>query len=305
MVTVETKEQLRFTPNTLVVGASGFIGSKLIDIASQLGDKILTPGTAELNILEPESLNAYFNSHETSICINLAAHTNLEEGELERGDKSGKVWNINVNGVRNLLDATKEHGIFLIHISTDAVFPGTDKFPGPYSEEKEPPDDLEPLSWYGYTKLKGEQLVRKVSNGAVVRLAYPFGNPNSERDFVIRTLTYIQKGYSLFNDQYFTPTHISSLYELLTLLSRTKRAGVYHATCHGLTTPYDFANVLAEKLDIKETTKAGSVREFLKKPSSVPRLIRGGLLTKVTEQSLTISFPTWQEALDEYLSENS
>lgn len=304
MVIPETKEHLRFTPNTLLIGASGFIGSELTRIAKEQKGTVLTPSINEFDILEPKKLDAYFSSHDVTVCVNLAAHTDLEEGELERGDKKGSVWKINVNGVSNLLDAAQKHDLFLIHISTDAVFPGTDDLPGPYAEESEPPDNLGPLSWYGYTKLKGEELVRKASGGAVVRIAYPFGNPESQRDFVVRTLSYIKKGYSLFNDQYFTTTYIRNLYDLLSVLSETKNEGVYHAASRGLTTPYDFAIGLAEKLNISTDIKASSVKEYLQKPNAVPRLVKGGLFVELTQNKLDIVFPTWQEALHDYIGEN-
>ena len=298
---MEKKEKLHFSDNTVIIGSSGFIGTELTEIARSQSENLEIPTLEEVDILDPEKISAFFDSHKVSICINLAAHTNLEEAERQREDTNALAWQLNVVGVQNLLQATKGRGIFLIQFSTDAVFPGNDSVPGPYAENFVPADDLSPLSWYGYTKLKGEELIRSEEFAALVRISYPFGKPDSPRDFGARTLSYIKKGYALFNDQEFTPTYIPDIYKILRTLSQLKEPGVYHIACSNLTTPYKFGQLLAEKLGITESVKSSSVREYMKSPQTVRRLIRVGLETKLTQQQLQITFATWQENLDEYV----
>jgi len=91
------------------------------------------------------------------------------------------------------------------------------------------------------------------------------------------------------------------IYKILRTLSQLKEPGVYHIACSNLTTPYKFGQLLAEKLGITESVKSSSVREYMKSPQTVRRLIRGGLETKLTQQQLQITFATWQENLDEYV----
>lgn len=301
---MEQKEKLRFSPGTIVLGSTGFVGTRLLEIAHETGEEVLTPQQNKVDLLDPQTIEAYLDNHPGSVCVNLAAHTDLEAAEKERGDKEGLAWKLNFEGVRHLTEATQKRGMFLVHISTDAVFPGTESFPGPYSEDTLPPDDSTPLSWYGYTKLKGEEVVRNAPNTAVVRIAYPFGGIDSPRDFAVRTLTYIKKGYNLFADQHFTPTYIPDLYAALAKLTTGKEAGIYHVACSGITTPYDFGTTVAQELQLTNEVKQGSVVDFLSKPNAVARLIHGSLRTENTQGSLQVSFGSWQESLTKYINEN-
>ena len=61
---------------------------------------------------------------------------------------------INVHAVSYLADACLSCDAHLIHISTDFIFDGED---GPYKEDDKP----NPLSYYGLSKLKSEQLLYK------------------------------------------------------------------------------------------------------------------------------------------------
>ena len=75
-------------------------------------------------------------------------NVDLCEDEKQRCDA------LNVHSVKYLADACEKQGAHLIHISTDFIFDGEN---GPYKEEDEP----NPLSYYGLSKLKSEQLLYK------------------------------------------------------------------------------------------------------------------------------------------------
>ena len=62
-------------------------------------------------------------------------------------------WATNVTGVAALARVAAEHGITLVHISSDYVFDGTAT--RPYRED----DPVAPLGVYGQTKAAGDQIV--------------------------------------------------------------------------------------------------------------------------------------------------
>ena len=70
----------------------------------------------------------------------------------ENLDLAKKVHTI---GTRNIVNYCKEHGIYLIYISTDSVFDGLD---GNYSEQ----DQTNPLNVYANTKLEGENAIKEI-----------------------------------------------------------------------------------------------------------------------------------------------
>ncbi len=284
----------------LVIGSSGLVGSRFLELIPNKKE-IIAPTETELSILQQDSVKDILEKYHPEVVINFAAHTNLDEAEKQKGDKTGLPWKLNVEGAKNVAKVCQKNRIFLIHISTDAVFPGTKNFPGPYSEDTVPPDNDKDLSWYGYTKLQGEKAVIKACpSSAIVRIAYPFGNPSSERDFANKTLSYIDAGYTLFDDQIFTPTYIPDLAKALLIISKNKFKGTYHIACTKLTTPYKFGKYAALIANLNQEVKPGSVFDYFKVPGRPMRVINGGLKTKNTEKRLKIKLSTWQEALDSF-----
>jgi dTDP-4-dehydrorhamnose reductase len=289
-------------PQTLILGANGFVGSKTLELLDKDRAKIYSPTHQELDVNNTEKIRQFLTDNPIRILVNLIAHTNLAGGEKERGNRNGNVWNLNVEVPKNLAQICREKDIFLIHISTDTIFPGTTDFKGPYNESMIPPDNLEDLSWYAYTKLKSEEAVKDAGcNFAIVRISYPFGSINANKDFAMKTISYIQSGYDLFFNQNFTPTYIPDFVEVLKKLAKQKNPGIYHVVCSGITTPYDFGSFIQHKLHLGEPVKAGDIDQWNTRQGIVKRAKFGGLKNDSTQKSLQTKFHTWQEALEEFL----
>lgn len=290
--------------DVIILGAGGLVGSLVSNSFKNGGYKLFTPNRNKLDLTNKESLHNFVIKYSPTIIINFAAYTNLSEAEKQRGNKNGTAWLINVEGLKNLLEVCEERKIFLIHISTDAVFPGTNHFPGPYSENTIPPNHLEPLSWYGYTKLQGEMvLTNSKTKHTLIRISYPFGNKFSSKDFASKVIEYIKNRLPLFSDQKFTPTYLPDLAKAILQIASKEIAGTFHVATHPVTTPYQFATRLAKSLSFANKVKDSSIEEYLKRPHAVPRLIHGGLLTSKTETKLTMRFHSWKEAVDKFTKE--
>lgn len=287
----------------IVFGGSGLVGKEFQRHSGN--ESLLTPSHNEIDVRNLEQLKRFLDKNEALVVINFVGFTNLVEAEKERGNKEGETWQINVAAVENVAEACNREGKFLIHISTDAVFPGTKDFSGPYSENREPVNDPADLSWYGYTKLEGEISVReKNKNWAIVRISHPFGNAYSQKDFAKKVIGYIQAGYVLFDDQHFTPTYLKNLNEVLSKIASSKQTGIFHVACSGRTTPFKFAEHIARNKKMGEQVKRGSIDEWARQnPNHYPRVKHGGLDTLFTQTRLGIKLRTWQEALDEFLPE--
>lgn len=292
----------------LIVGSSGLMGSTFMDmVPSSIGvdEKIL-------NITQEKSVEDFFEKREGEfeVVINFAAYTNVDGAEKEKGDKGGLVWKLNVEGVANLAKACKKYGKFLIHISTDFIFPGTKENPGPYKEDVKLPDSPSNMGWYGWTKLEGEKVLGKTNkNAAVVRTAYPFRKKPfaGKKDYAHGTLSLFDEGklYPLFSDQKLTPVLIEDLVEILQKVAKLKKPGVYHVVTVDATTPFEFGSYLIEKArGEKNAVKKGSMEEFLKAPGRTPRPRFGGFDTKETQEKLGMKFKTWKEAVDEFVKQS-
>ncbi|MDO8619152.1 MAG: SDR family oxidoreductase [Candidatus Daviesbacteria bacterium] len=287
----------------IVFGGSGLVGREFIRQAKNEG--ISAPSHNEVDLRDSDALKRFLSGEKAPTVINFVGHTNLPEAEKERNNKEGEAWQLNVNVAENIAEACARENKFLIQISTDGVFPGTEAFPGPYSEDTEPIVDPADLSWYGYTKLMGEKRVKeKCEKSAIVRISHPFGNASSQKDFARKVIGYIQAGYVLFDDQYFTPTYLRDLAKVLLKIASAEQTGVFHVVCSELTTPFKFAEHIARNRKLEEEVKMGKIDEWARQnPNHYPRVKHGGLNTLSTQTRLGIKFHTWQEALDEFLPE--
>lgn len=291
----------------LVIGGSGMIASRFVDLASKKFE-VVSIDENTVDITDNDALKKYFDNNPGFDCvINFAAYTNVDGAELQRDDKNGIAWRLNVGGPENLAKICKTQNIFLIHISTDFVFPGTKDFPGPYEESTIPPESPNGLGWYAWTKNRAENVVSKSGvDYAIVRFGYPFraDNYGLKKDWA-RNLVDLyneHKLYPLFNDQVQNILFVDDLVDPLAKIISGKLQGVFHIASHDTVTPYEYGIYLLEKytgqsVDIQKSL----LSDYLKTPGKAPRPILGGLKVEETEKKLGIRFKTWREMIDEFI----
>lgn len=279
------------------IGTSGFVGN----LYSKQNHDLVRPTSKELDITNTDSISEFFKLHsDAEVVINFAAYTDTKKAQSEKGNKDGQTWQINVVGTKNLIDICEQRNIYLIQISTDNVF--YDKN-GPSNESDNPGNDGL-TDWYGHTKLKAEEIIRS-SNAkyAILRIAYPFGNPNNSRDFCVKLINAIEKGFPLFNDQHFTPTYLPQMFETLEKIIKKREIGIFHSVCSGITTPYQIGLKLTKLLNLQSQVKYGQLKDFELTNGKNTISYLGGLLTSETSMKLGIDFISWEKALDEYCNE--
>lgn len=246
----------------LGTGLSGLVGSRIVELNPDLNFTDLSLDTGH-DILNYSSLETAFNEFSGDTVIHLAAFTDTNQAWLQRGDKAGLCYRLNVEGTKNILDLCQKHRKYLIHISTDFVFDGQKTTP--YTETDQP----HPIEWYGETKYLAEQLV--VTSGipaAVVRFAFPYrAKFDAKKDLVRKIIDGFkaQKLYPMFTDQITTPTFIDDIALGLKYFFEHQPDGIYHLVASSFQSPYDLAMSIAKVFgfDSKLVTP-GSLAEFLK-----------------------------------------
>lgn len=285
------------------------IASRLVDLA---GDEFEAVSVDEktVDITSVESVQRYFGENEFDTIINFSAFTNVDVAESQRGNKEGLTWKLNVNGVKNIINACKKNNIFLIQISTDFVFPGTISNPGPYSEDSKLPVSLDStMGWYGWTKVQAELEVKNgLSKAATVRLSYPFRAAEYElkSDWARNLLNLYSehKLYPLFSDQVQSVLFVDDLLDPLSKIINDNLSGIFHIVSSDTTSPYEIGKYILEKYAGKEVeVEKGLMAEFLKVPGRTPRPLFGGLSTAKTEERLGMRFGSWGEMSDEFLNQ--
>jgi dTDP-4-dehydrorhamnose reductase len=299
-----------------VTGSAGLVGSRFVELFSSDYD-FLTPEIGELSILDYKSLDDFFKRSKFSAVVNFAAFTDVSAAENERDNKEGNCFKVNVLGVENLAKLCKKHRRFLIHISTDMVFPGSKDYPGPYSEDSVSESDSKRLTWYGFTKAEAERVIESIlgKDAAILRIIYPVrAKFEGKLDYLRKPLKLFDEGklYPMFNDQQVSIAFIDEVSEAINIILKKGARGVFHASSCDSSTPYDLVSYLLEKArGVKGVVIPSSIHEFIKKQKEanldnpfieVRYPIYGGLKVEKTESELGIKFSSWREIIDKLVS---
>ena len=250
-------------PKIIGTGLSGLVGSRVVELLQDRFEFVDFSLDTGVNLLDRESLSATFSSHQDANAIlHLAAFTDTGAAWLQRGDKAGSCYQVNVVGTQNLLDLAKKNNKYLINISTDFVFDGTSE--DKYTEESIP----NPIEWYGQTKYEAEKLVSDSGvNFSTVRLAFPYRAKFEPKKDVIRKLIDGFKSgnlYPMFTDQLTTPTFIDDIAIALRYLLDNQPKGIFHVVGSSSQSPYQMAQMVADVFNFdKSLVKEGSLAEFV------------------------------------------
>jgi len=204
---------------------------------------------------------------------------------------------INAKAVCNLARVCNTHHVQFIHISTDYVFDGTAT--SPYKE----PDTTNPMSVYGASKLKGEELALKNDpSSIVIRTSWLYSS--FKNNFVKTMLRLMEEKDSInvVNDQYGCPTYAADLAgAILQMISSgrcSEKPGIYHYTNSGITNWYEFAlaikNLSGSNCIVNPITTA-------QYPTAAKRPQYSVLDTTKIQKEFDIVIPEWKDSLEKCL----
>lgn len=207
----------------LVLGGGGQLGLALRDA---LGDAAhIEYATRDTLDLRETDLYSARRWRDYSTIINAAAYTAVDLAETVDGRR--EAWATNVTGVTALARIATEHGITLVHVSSDYVFDGTTA--GPYTET----DEVQPLGVYGQTKAAGDAVVATVPRHYILRTSWVIGEG---RNFVRTMASLAERGIAprVVGDQVGRLTFTDDLASAIVhLLSNTAPYGIYNVTSGG------------------------------------------------------------------------
>ncbi len=208
----------------LVLGAAGQLGAALSAASGGRPDQVIGLAHAELDISDRHAVARAVTRLRPDVVLNAAAYTAVDRAESE----SARAFAINADGAANIAEACADLDIPLIQVSTDYVFDGLKA--GPYTETDSPA----PLSVYGLSKLRGEQLVKdRHERSAIIRTSRLFGR--SGRNF-IRTIVRMARERDelrIVADQYGCPTPAGDLSDAIfgvgrLMLAERAMSGLFH-----------------------------------------------------------------------------
>ena len=211
----------------LIVGASGQLGKSVCNVLDNKDIELVVWNQENSDISNENYVDLFVNLIKPKAIINCAAWTDVDLAE----DKELEAYKINGEAVGYLAKAAKSVGAIFAHVSTDYVFSGVSSSPWNVNDEKQP------LSAYGRSKAKGEDLIQEIypDNSLVFRTAWlysPYGKNFAKT--MMRLALKNNDEVRVVNDQVGQPTSASDLAEQIVLsLEKGMQPGIYHATNSG------------------------------------------------------------------------
>ena len=283
----------------LITGAKGQLGKALTLL---LKDKkpyelLLTGHTpsedgsvAKLDIADETAVNNTIKRVKPDIIINCATMTAVDLCESEQEN----AYRVNSQGAKYLAQAAAQIDAKLIQVSTDYVFDGKKK--EPYIES----DATNPVNVYGTTKLQGELFVLEhCKKSMIVRTAWLYGEG---KNFVKTMLRLADSGNKIrvVADQFGTPTSTIELAKTIIYLMETEAYGIYHATCEGSCSWYEFAEMIFQVAGKDVKVEAITTAEY-KTPAQRP--LYSVLDNKALRERHGYYMKDWKVAFTDYMQE--
>jgi dTDP-4-dehydrorhamnose reductase len=228
------------------------------------------------------------------VLVNAAAFTHVDR--CEREPEAAHRGNVLAPEV--LAEACAQHGVRLVHVSTDYVFAGDSETP--YREDDTPA----PRSGYGRTKLAGEQAVLSLCPDAlIVRTSWVFGRG---RNFIAAILDQAHKRRTgelegplkVVADQHGRPTYAYDLAGGILGLLEQQAHGVFHLANSGVATWWDLARACLDDAGFSELSVERIRTDEM--VSDAPRPAWSVLDTTKAEAA-GVTMRSWRDALSAYL----
>ena len=282
----------------LITGSKGQVGTELKQqLAGQA--ELLTPCRAELDLANAPDVQAYLTQHQPQAIVNAAAYTAVDQAETEQATALA----VNAQLPELLARYCAQTGAYLLHYSTDYVYPGTGTEPW---QEDSPTG---PLNYYGYSKLKGDLAVLAQCPQAVIfRTSWVYSGQGKNFRSTILRLDKEKTELSIVADQIGAPTPASLIAAIsVQTLQRYQQGqpiagGVYHLAPRGYGSWYDFAKAIVHQAIEQGETLALQPEAIQPIPSSdyptpAKRPLNSRLCVDKLEHALGIRLPEWQELL--------
>ncbi len=291
--------------NILLFGKTGQVGWELQRALAPLGTVTAVDVKSTTfcgDFSNPEGVAETVRRVRPDVIVNAAAHTAVDKAESER--EFAEL--LNATSVKAIAVEAEKLGAWLIHYSTDYVFPGTGETP--WLET----DAVAPLNVYGETKLAGEKAVQEnCTKHLIFRTSWVYAGKGNNFAKTMLRLAKDRPELSVINDQFGAPTGAELLadctaHAIRTALHKPEVAGLYHLVASGTTTWHDYAALVFAE------AKAAGMALAIEKLNAVPtsayptparRPTNSRLNTEKFQRQFELVLPDWQVGVKRMLAE--
>ena len=280
-----------------IIGSNGQLGSDLVKEFNLNGNEVIPLTHSDISIEDFNSSREVLLKIKPEVILNTAAFHVVPKCE----DDPVKAFQVNSLGALNLSKISDELNAINLYYSTDYVFDGEKK--SPYLENDKP----NPLNVYASTKLNGEYYTLNYSkHGIVLRVSGIYGQVpcRAKGGNFITTMIKAAKEkpeVKVVNDEILTPTPTIEIAKKTKEIVQKKLAGLFHLTCEGQCSWYEFAEVIFSKLKLSTPLSQTSVKDM---PMTVKRPTFSVLENKSAKEFGISIMPEWKEALISFLNQH-
>lgn len=224
--------------------------------------------------------------------VNTAAMTQVDACEND----TVKCDTLNVNVVQWLAAICQELSAHLVHISTDFIFDGKK---GWYKETDVP----NPLSYYGFSKLKSEQILEKSNtNYTILRTSLVYGKvfDMSRSNIVLWVKESLEnkREITIVDDQFRAPTYVEDLALACKISMDNNATGIFNIASSKLLSIYEIAMEIAEVFDLDNSYIKPIASSILNQTANRPA--KTGFDLSKTNSILKFYPKTFQEDLQRF-----
>jgi len=274
---------------TLLTGANGMLGHALKQDLKSLGT--ITPvDIQDFDITDETQTWLAIREVNPNLVVHSAAYTFVDQCEKE----VDAAFAVNGEGSRNVANACRRLNAKMLFYSTDYVFDGQSD--SAYLESDEP----NPLSIYGQSKLKGEQLIAKElpGNHLIVRTSWLFGENGPNFINTIIKLAKSNHVLRIVDDQIGAPTYTRDLSRATLQLINNWESGIVHVSNSGSTTWCGLARYVTSKILPGITVEGIPTSGY---PLPAPRPQFSVLSEKKFQRITSWAMPEWQDAVNRFI----
>ena len=285
--------------NILLLGKTGQAGFELHRTLSPLGP-ITAPSRAELDLTKEQAVADYLEAHNPDLIVNAAAWTAVDAAEQQQTEAR----RLNAGLPEQLAKYSAEQGAFLVHYSSDYVYPGNGT--EPWKETSA----TGPLSVYGQTKLEGDQAIEQSGAGHLIfRTSWVYSARGNNFMKTMLRLAQSKEELSIVADQVGAPTPARLIAQVTALAIHGQlKTGLYHLAPRGETSWHGFAqDIFRQAQRAGETLSMGPDNARAIPTSDYPtpakRPLNSRMALSKLENALNIQLPDWQSQLALTLAE--
>jgi dTDP-4-dehydrorhamnose reductase len=278
----------------LITGRNGQLAQAFIKRFEQQSRDYVAPDESKLDITNSAAVAAVVGAYKPDIIINCAAYNLVDKAE----QATDTAFAVNAAGPGNLARAAAGQKALLVHFGSDYVFDGR-KENGLYTEN----DATNPLNEYGKSKLAGEQNVLETFDRCLVlRLSWVFGA--GKQNFIYKLIEWSKSNeyLKIACDEFSSPTQTDTVVAVTMKALESGVFGRYHLTNSGFCSRYEWAKEVLRNLGIKKFIRPVSMANF-SLPARRPNF--SAMTNARIAGVLSISIPTWEEAVRSFLQKGN